>query len=386
MVGVARVVFGMQDAGRSITCLSRSILVLGLVLYALANSERLSFFSGAYAQNTAACFGQNTTQLDFSNPTLISGTDLQVGARYRFSDIVGDGSTDGIIEVIGFANGATLDAIDTNAINPANFQPELVAAVNVDSGVDFRIEFVTTGTTTPVFLDVAINSVDVDGNGNPAGGGAVGNLREYIEYETTLNTFVLNDPTELDVNASGPSSGDRIRFESRTTQFAPGIDPTALENIVAGLYTNVNEFEFRIGALQAGAPAAGAANTRLTSLGFNCPNFPDPDPVVEANPSIEVTKLADLDTNVEVGQTVTYTYDVTNTGDVTLSNVSLTDAHSGNGPPPVPGSEALQNDATPAGNSNDAAVDGVWDTLAPGDTVRFTGTYIVTQADVDLLQ
>lgn len=375
----------MQGARLIIGNFRKRILRASTALLAATSAFMPFGVPNTYAQNTSACFGQPTSQLSFANPTLIAGTNLQVGARYRFSDVVGDGTTDGIIEIIGFANGASLNVIDNNVINPENFQPELNAAVNVDSGVDFRIEFVNLGGTTPQFLDLAINSIDVDGNGNPAAGNP-GNLREYVEYETTLNTFVLNDPTELDVDASGPSASDRIRFESRTTQFAPGIDPTALENIVAGLYTNISNFEFRIGALQAGAPAGGGANTRLTSLGFTCPNFPNPEPVVEANPDLSVTKVADLDTNVPAGSTVTYTYEVSNTGDVTLSNVNLTDVHNGNGPAPIPGSETLVLDVAPSGNSTDSASDGVWDTLAPGDTVRFTGTYVVLQADLDTLQ
>ncbi len=375
----------MQGVKKNKFSLFKSALVFSSIIAVFNNSSHMSFLNSAHAQNTSACFGQQTTQLNFVNPILIAGINLQVGARYRFSDIVGDGTTDGIIEIINFANGASLDAIDNNIINPGNFQPDLNAAVNVDSGIDFRIEFVQAATTTPIFLDVAVNSIDVDGNGDPANGNT-GNLREYIEYETTLNTFVLNNPTELDVNASGPSAGDRIRFESRTTQFAPSIDPTALENIVAVLYNNVSGFEFRIGALQAGAPTGGEANGRLTSLGFTCPNFPSPAPVPTANPDLIVTKVADVDSNLTVGQTVTYTYDVTNIGDVTLSNINLNDSHNGNGPAPVPSSEALQTDVAPITDSVDAAVDGVWDMLAPGDTVRFISSYVVTQEDIDSLQ
>lgn len=362
-----------------------SRLLICSVFFTTAFVAQLPFTNVSHAQNTTACFGQPTTDLSLTNPVLLSGVNLQPGARYRFSDVVGNGTTDAIIEILGFANGASLNVFDNNAINLDNFQPELNAALNVDSGVDFRIEFVAAGTNTPQFLDLAINSVDVDGNGDLAAGNP-GNLREYVEYETTLNRFVLNNPTELDVNASGPSAADRIRFESRTTQFAPGIDPTALENIVAGLYTNVSNFEFRIGALQAGAAAGGAANTRLTSLGFTCPNFPAPEPVSNANPALSVVKTANLTTNVPAGQAVTYTYDVTNTGDVTLTNINLNDAHNGTGAAPVPGSEVLQNDVAPLANSTDTGIDGIWETLAPGDTVRFTATYIVTQQDVDTLQ
>lgn len=332
------------------------------------------------AQATSSCFAQPTTDLNFSSPTLISGTNLQPGARYRFSNVTT--GIDSIIEILGFANGASLNAFDNDSGLTNNFQPELNAAGGVDSGVDFRVDFVQTGTTTPVILDIAVNSIDVDGNGNPAGG-APGNLREYVEYETTLDQFVLNNPTELDVNASGPSAIDRIRFESRTTQFAPGIDPTASENIVAGLYTNISGFEFRVGAIQVGA--AGGANTRLTSLGFNCPTFPTPDPPAPVN-SLSVTKVANLTTNVPVGQSITYTYEVENTGNTTLTNISLTDTHNGSGPDPVPGGETLIQDSVPASDSSDATPNGIWDALGPGDIVRFTATYIVTQSDIDTLQ
>jgi len=42
-------------------------------------------------------------------------------------------------------------------------------------------------------------------------------------------------------------------------------------------------------------------------------------------------------------------------------------------------------DAGTAGDSTDAAMNGSWDVLAPGDVITFTGTYTVTQADVDSL-
>jgi len=159
--------------------LAASTAVLSLCM--AVDNANFALVPPAHAQATSTCFDQETTQLDFSNSTLVSGTNLQVGAIYRFSDIVGDGSTDGLIEIINFANGASLNVIDTATPNPGNFQPELNAALNVDSGVDFRVSFVDAVTNAPVFLDIAINSIDVDGNGNPEGGGGAGDLREYVE-------------------------------------------------------------------------------------------------------------------------------------------------------------------------------------------------------------
>ncbi|HKJ39886.1 MAG TPA: sortase, partial [Anaerolineales bacterium] len=64
-----------------------------------------------------------------------------------------------------------------------------------------------------------------------------------------------------------------------------------------------------------------------------------------------------------VDDTVTYTYDVENTGNVTLTNVVVTDNHVG--------LSAIT--CTPAQGS----------TLEPGETMTCSATYIVTQVDVD---
>ncbi|MEX0278782.1 MAG: hypothetical protein AB3N19_14780 [Ruegeria sp.] len=104
------------------------------------------------------------------------------------------------------------------------------------------------------------------------------------------------------------------------------------------------------------------------------------------NPELTVTKTADDTTDVIVGQVITYSYEVENTGNQTITNISASDAHGGSGPAPVPGSETLTTDVVPLGDSTDGGVNGTWDTLAPGDIVTFTATYTVTQNDVDTLQ
>jgi large repetitive protein len=109
-------------------------------------------------------------------------------------------------------------------------------------------------------------------------------------------------------------------------------------------------------------------------------------PVVDPTSSLKVVKTADKTVNVVAGDTVTYTYTVTNDGNVTLHNISLTDVHNASGPAPSPNSETLI-DITPLGDSSDVSpADGEWSILAPGDSVVFTATYIVTQSDVDNLQ
>ncbi len=107
---------------------------------------------------------------------------------------------------------------------------------------------------------------------------------------------------------------------------------------------------------------------------------------INALPSLSITKTANDTTDVALGQTLTYTYVVTNTGNVTIDNVFINDVHDGSNPDPIPSGETLTSDVAPLGDSTDAtASNGTWSVLRPGDSVTFTGTYTVTQADIDTL-
>lgn len=97
-------------------------------------------------------------------------------------------------------------------------------------------------------------------------------------------------------------------------------------------------------------------------------------------PAISITKVADDDTDVTAGQVITYTYTVTNTGNVAITNVTLSDTHKG-----VVGAltPAFQSFTTNTGSTNTGNTITL---LQPGDVAVYTATYTVTQSDVDNLQ
>lgn len=215
-----------------------------------------AFCSVAHAQSTT-CQGNPITLLDFRSPTLVSGSALTAGAVYRFANVAS--GVDAIVRIDAITNG-TLTILDRDTGLIPAFQPELGGSN--ERSADFTISFVTAGGSTPVSIDFAASGIDIDGDS--------ASLREYAEFSTPFASFVLENPTNLDVNASGPSVSGNFRFESRTTFTAPGIDPTSTPNIVSVLYKTTTSFRYRIGALGTGA------TNRLTSLDFSCPvlNFP----------------------------------------------------------------------------------------------------------------
>ncbi len=221
----------------------------------------------AHAQIGTTCHGRPITPLNLQAPTLVSGTALSVGAVYRYANAAT--GIDVRVRIDALNNGATLATVDNDAGLTGNFQPELNGT---DArSVDFTFFFVVAGTTTPFAFDVVASAIDVDGDS--------GSLREYAEFSTTQQvSYILDSPTRLSVNASGPSSGTRRRFESTTTYTAAGIDETETQNIVSAAYTNTSSFGYRIGTLGTGN------STRLTSLDFACPTTVFVSPTPGGNP------------------------------------------------------------------------------------------------------
>ncbi|QCR18322.1 DUF7507 domain-containing protein [Agrococcus sp. SGAir0287] len=100
-----------------------------------------------------------------------------------------------------------------------------------------------------------------------------------------------------------------------------------------------------------GTPPSGPAVTRTA----------DATLTVTAAPSLTVRKVGTVTGSGAAGDQITYAIDVTNSGNVTLTGVTVSD----------PGVETL---TPPAGFSG---------TLQPGQTVRWTGSHVITQPQVD---
>lgn len=209
------------------------------------------------------CDGTGINELSFQNPSLSTGTALQVNAVYRFGDVVP--GLDALVTISGFNNGAGLITID-DAINglPIAFQPhlDLPPTAVPDASVDFNVQLVLSGSSIPYALDrIFASGVDIDGDS--------GDIREYIEL-SGYNSYALESPTNL-TYVPNPGTGYDGRFEATNATTQPGISADATENIARAVFERVSQFDYRIGAFNAGT----SSNDRLNSLFLECASFGD---------------------------------------------------------------------------------------------------------------
>ena len=105
---------------------------------------------------------------------------------------------------------------------------------------------------------------------------------------------------------------------------------------------------------------------------------------------LSIVKSASTAGPVSLGDTIVYTFAVTNNSNVSLSNVQVADMHGTpavqipNGPGGITGELLIVPGPNGVAASPDiTANDGIWSLLAPGATVRFNYTHTVTQAEID---
>ena len=215
---------------------------------------------------------------------------------------------------------------------------------------------------------------------DPHDAGASGSL--------TAISFAVSPLTDADVgggtNSNGVALGDSTDLggDAVWDTLAPGdvITWTATYTVTNADFINAVGGDGSIDNTATGlATAPGGVADAITDA-----SDPVSVSVTAVVATLAVTKIATPDSGYGVGDTITYNYVVTNTGNVPMTDVGLVDdVTAGSGSDPVPTLVTLNNTS---GNSSDDGLDQVVNTLAPGDTAEFTGTYVVTQSDVDTLQ
>ena len=265
----------------------------------------------------------------------------------------------------------------------------IVTQLDIDAG-----EVLNTGTATGQPADAAADALDVSddliapgpsfapsltvekSSSLDLGIDGVASVGDLITYTiTVINTgnVTIRDTAVIDPLV-GPVSylpADDPDLDQDIDSLAPGeravvtaTYPLTQIDIDAG---SVSNSATATGQDPSGAPVTDTSDSDDPNAGpgDDAPTLTDIPRVT----GVDVTKAASDTTDVVAGTDVTYTYTVTNTGNVTLSNVTLSDAH-------VSASGTSNLAISPNG--------GVVASLLPGASATLSATYTVTQEDIDV--
>ena len=242
--------------------------------------------------------------------------------------------------------------------------------LHTDGGDTITYTYVVTNTGNVTLTNV----VPVDLGTTFNGSAGTGTLGAFSPVSVTLapganQTFTAIYPlTTLDVYHGAGLAGSKLVTDSAVAQ---------------GNYGPLGASTFTI-------PNGSKSTAQTTIVGF---------------PSLSIVKTKVLTDNpggtalfADVGETITYTYKITNNGTVPMTNVSPKDTHDNgtNGtpfvvllggslvPPGITGEQVLPADVGPlgaGGSTNTTTNDGIIDILGPGATATYTWAHVVTQAE-----
>jgi uncharacterized repeat protein (TIGR01451 family) len=185
---------------------------------------------------------------------------------------------------------------------------------------------------------------------------------------TLTAVHVIDDPVApAGALATGPDcTGLTVPSAACTSNSSTTLVPGQVATF-AGTYT-VTQADLDHGSI---ADTSTVTGTNPASLGGTTTTESNDVTIIAAqNPSISVVKTADVTTVSAIGQVVTDTFAIANTGNVTLDNVDLTDAVG------LPSIGSSLGPLTCTTGSNGSI------TLAPQATDTCTATYTVTRADL----
>ncbi|MEQ1676595.1 MAG: T9SS type A sorting domain-containing protein [Chitinophagaceae bacterium] len=194
----------------------------------------------------------------FTSNTLDSGSSNSVGAVYRFHSVFTN--VDALVKVTDISAGMTLRDIDRTAdgYNEA-FQPEYKISGLTTGYIDFKITFVTAGTSTITSqAAVAATGLDIDGSSNA---GLL--LKEFNRIDMGGGTYEYNSySSQLIISQTGTA------FTSNNLTgilFGALVDTSAKEVMYTVTSSNVSSMNFRVGAVNQMA----GNSTRYASLYYN---------------------------------------------------------------------------------------------------------------------
>jgi hypothetical protein len=190
---------------------------------------------------------------NFNNYSLIAGTHLQVGAKYRYT-LVKPG-VDAIVTISNMVGGAFLDSLDRIGTGYVEaFQPLVHIPPFSNGYVEFDFLFVNTGTAIPFpQTEIPVTPIDIDGHSLP---GDI--LQEFDAVDLGSGGYVDYDGLGNEITISYPS-GTWVQGKNIGALEYPGVDTSIIARKV--MYTSVNGNIFSLKL------RSGADNNSPSSVG-----------------------------------------------------------------------------------------------------------------------
>ncbi|GGK67254.1 hypothetical protein Sme01_09740 [Sphaerisporangium melleum] len=254
--------------------------------------------------------------------------------------------------VTGLAPGEQTTCTGTYTVTQADMNAGSIVNVARATGTPPTGPAITSPPSTTTVGADQIAAVALVKSASPVTVTAAGQTVTYSYEVTNTGNVALTGIRATDLSFSGTGTPPVITCPATT------LDPDQ-RTTCTGTYTvtqaDIDAGEITNTAIASGTPPTGpAVNSNASTARVTAP----------AGSSLNLVKSASPATVTAAGQTVTYSYQVTNTGNVTLANLTVSDqTFSGTGTPPAI--------ACPVA------------TLPPGQRTTCTATYTTTQADID---
>ena len=299
---------------------------------------------------TVAAAGQTVT---YSYAITNAGTGTLTGISATDTAFTGTGTPPAVTcPVTTLAPGESTTCTGTYTVTQADIDAGAVIDTGQASGTAADGSTVASNHSTAAVNAAPASALTLVKTAAPGTVTAAGQQVTYSYAITNSGNRTLTGISATDTDFTG--TGTPPSPTCPVTTLAPGES-----TVCTGTYT-VTQADIEAGSISNTGVAAGSLPGRalITS------NQSTATVAAAAEPGLSLAKRSDTVTVTAAGQQVTYQHVVTNTGNTTLTGVAVTDtAFSGSGTPPVVTCPVT--------------------TLAPGESTTCTGTYTVTQADVD---
>jgi len=182
-------------------------------------------------------FGQ--PDYDFRNPTLISGTDKQVNAVYRYNNV--KSGVNANVTITALTNGITVNNIDSGSGFGEALQPVIDVPGRTSGYLEMKIDFLNTATGEPMQQsEVSLTPLDVDGESYSGNG-----IYEYDMIKLN-NGYADFDMTDGELFMDFPEGW--VTGTNMVAINCPGIDTTAKQVMFSVVNESVTSVIIRVGA------------------------------------------------------------------------------------------------------------------------------------------